>query len=137
MKRKIVILVLFLFAGFAFVNAQGGGGGFQRRTVEERVKMVHQKIDSAFKLDATNMAAVDSVFANYYRSQDKVREDMMAGGGQVDRQAMMEKMQPLMDDRDAKLKKALGDDKYKVWKEQIEPTMRRPGGGGGRGGNNR
>jgi hypothetical protein len=99
--------------------------------------MVHQKIDSAFKPEAKNMAEVDSIFANYYRSQDKVREDMMAGGGQVDRQAMMEKMQPLMDDRDAKLKKALGDDKYKVWKEQIEPTMRRPGGGGGRGGNNR
>ena len=135
MKRKIAILVLFLFAGFAFVNAQGGGGGFQRPTVEDRVKRVHQKIDSAFKLEATNMAEVDSVFANYYRSQDKVRDDMMAGGGQVDRQAMMEKMQPLMDDRDAKLKKSLGDDKFKVWKEQIEPTMRRGGGGGGRGGN--
>lgn len=133
MKRKIVILVLFLFAGFAYVNAQGGGG-FQRPTVEDRVKRVHEKIDSAFKLEAKNMAEVDSIFANYYRSQDKVREDMMAGGGQVDRQAMMEKMQPLMDDRDAKLKKSLGDDKYKVWKEQIEPTMRR-GGGGGRGNN--
>ena len=129
MKKQILILVLFLFAGFAFVNAQGGP---PRRTVEERVKMVHQKIDSAFKLEATNMAEVDSIFANFYRSQDKVREDMMSGGGQFDRQAMMEKMQPLMDDRDTKLKKALGDDKFKVWKEQIEPTMRR---GGGRGGN--
>ena len=29
---------------------------------------------------------------------------------------------------------ALGDDKFKIWKEQIESTMRR-GGGGGRGGN--
>jgi protein CpxP len=134
MKRKIAILILFLFAGFAYANAQGGGG-FQRRTVEERVKTVHEKIDSAFKLEAKNMAEVDSIFSNYYKSQDKVREDMMAGGGQVDRQAMMEKMQPLMDDRDAKLKKALGDDKFKTWKEQIEPTMRRPGGGGGRGNN--
>ena len=135
MKRKIAILILFLFTGFAFVNAQGGGGGPQRRTVEERVKMVHQKIDSAFKLEATNMAEVDSVFANYYRAQDKLREDMMSGGGQPDFQAMREKMQPLMDDRDVKLKAVLGDDKYKIWKEQIEPTMRRPGGGGGRGGN--
>lgn len=134
MKRKIAILILFLFTGFAFVNAQGGGGGGQRRTVEERVKMVHQKIDSAFKPEATNMAEVDSIFANYYRAQDKLREEMMSGGGQPDFQAMREKSQPLMDDRDAKLKAALGDDKYKIWKEQIEPTMRRPG-GGGRGGN--
>lgn len=133
MKRQIVILVLFLFTGFSYVNAQGGGGG-QRRTVEERVKMVHVKIDSAFKLDATKMAEVDSIFATAYRTQDKLREDMMSGGGQPDFQAMREKMQPIMDDRDAKLKKALGDDNFKIWKEQIEPSMRpqrRQGGGGG------
>lgn len=131
MKSKIVLLAVLLFAGFGFVNAQRFGGG-QRRTVEERVKMVHQKIDSAFKLDATKMAEADSVFANYYRSTDKLREEMMSGGGQPDMQAMREKMQPLMDDRDAKLKKVLGDDNFKIWKEQIEPSMRprRMGGGG-------
>ena len=131
MKRQIVILVLFLFTGFSYVNAQGGG---PRRTVEERVKMVHVKIDSAFKLDATKMAEVDTIFATAYRAQDKLREDMMSGGGQPDFQAMREKMQPVMDDRDAKLKKVLGDDNYKIWKEQIEPSMRpqrRQGGGGG------
>ena len=119
-----MILIVFLFTGFAFVNAQGGGFGGQRRTVEERVKMVHDKIDSAFKLELPKMAEVDSTFATFYRAQDKTREEMMSGGGQFDRQAMTEKMQPFMDDRDAKLKKLLGDDKYKIWKEQIEPAMR-------------
>ena len=123
MKRQIVMFVLLLLAGFGFINAQGGGGGFQRMTTEERVKRVHDKIDSAFKLGPTKMADVDSVFTNFYRTQSKIREEMMNGGGQPDRQAMNEKMKPVMDDRDAKLKTILGDDNYKIWKEQIEPTM--------------
>lgn len=129
MKRKVLMLFVIMLSGVLVTNAQ-----FQRRTVEERVKMVHTKIDSAFKLDAQKMADVDSIFSNFYRSQDKLREDMMNGG---DRQAMREKMQPLMEDRDSKLKAVLGDDNFKVWQEQIEPSMRpqRRGGGGG-GGNN-
>jgi hypothetical protein len=127
-------LVSFIFFIAVTVSrAQQGGGGPQRQTVEQRVASIHHRVYSAFKLEAKKLAEVDSIFANYYRASDKVRADMMAGGGQVDRQAMMEKMQPLTDDRDAKLKAALGDDKYKIWKEQIEPSMRRPGGGGGGG----
>ncbi len=129
MKRKGLMILTIMFAAVITANAQ-----FQQRTVEERVKMVHTKIDSAFKLGDTKMANVDSIFANYYRSQDKLREEMMNGG---DRQAMREKMQPLMDDRDGKLKAVLGDDNFKVWKEQIEPSMRPQRRGGGGGGNNR
>ena len=66
------------------MNAQGG---FQRRTVEERLQIVNQKLDSAFKLDKTKLTDADSAFANFYRATDKLREDMMSGGGQFDRQA--------------------------------------------------
>jgi hypothetical protein len=128
MKRKLLLSAAILFAGTLFVNAQGGGGGFQRRTVEERVLAIHQKMDSAFKFDAAKQAKIDSVFANFYRSTDKAREDLMAGGG--DRSAMREKMQPYMDSRDKDLQGLMGDDKYKIWKESIEPSMRRGGPGG-------
>src|SRR5262245_13643321 len=111
MKKKLLLFTAMLFAGTMFVNAQGGGG-FQRRTVEERVQTVHQKIDSAFKLDAARQAKVDTVFAIYYRATDKVREDLAASGG--DRSAMREKMQPYMDARDRDLQTLLGDDNFKV-----------------------
>ena len=130
MKKILLIAPMFLVVAIS-ASAQGGGN-FQRRTVEERVTMIHQKMDSAFKLDKAKLSDVDSAFANYYRASDKVREDMMSGGGQFDRQAMMEKMQPLMDDRDKKLKNVLTEDQYKTWKEVIEPSMR-PGGGRPRG----
>ena len=126
MKKMLFIAPMFLIIAIS-ASAQGGGG-FQRRTVEERVQMIHQKMDSAFKLDKTKAADVDSAFATYYRASDKAREEMMNGGGQFDRQAMMEKMQPLMDERDKKLQGILSADQYKTWKETIEPSMR----GGGR-----
>ncbi|HWC52852.1 MAG TPA: hypothetical protein VG676_04630 [Chitinophagaceae bacterium] len=129
MKRKAIMLLTVMFAAIITANAQ-----FQQRTVEERVKMVHTKIDSAFKLGDKKMADVDSIFSNFYRSQDKVRQDMMSGGDRPDFQAMREKMQPLTDERDNKLKAVLGDDNFKIWKEQIEPSMRpQRRGGGGRG----
>jgi periplasmic protein CpxP/Spy len=133
MKRRLILFTAIIFAGTLAVNAQGGGN-FPRRTVEERVKTVHEKMDSAFKLDAAKLTQADSVFANYYRSTDKLREELMAGGG--DRSAMREKMQPLTDARDKELKVVLGDDNFKKWKDEIEPSMRR-GGPGGPGGGNR
>jgi hypothetical protein len=128
MKKSIIITLLFIATGATALMAQGGGGGgFQQRTPEERLKIVHFKIDSAFKLAPDKMALVDSIFINSYRDSDKLRKEFMDSGNQ-DFAAMREKMQPINDSRDAKLKTALGDEMYKVWKEQIEPTMRRGGG---------
>ncbi|MEP6673520.1 MAG: hypothetical protein ABJA78_00130 [Ferruginibacter sp.] len=130
MKKQIVLTAIVAFLGFATVNAQG----FQRRTVEERVKAVHEKLDSAFKLDAAKMKEAEAIFTDYYKAQDKAREDAMAGGGQPDRDAMRAKNQELAGQRDDKLKKVLSEDQMKIWKDQIEPSMRpqrgnRPPGG--------
>lgn len=127
MKKRLMLAAALLVSGTLFVNAQGGGGGFQRRTVEERIAMIHHIMDSAFKFEAPRQAKIDSVFAGFYRSTDKAREELMAGGG--DRSAMREKMQPYMDARDKDLQGLMGDDKYKIWKEQIEPSLRRGPGG--------
>jgi len=131
MKLKHALLAVVLMSAALFAQAQAGG---QRRTVEERVKMVHEKIDSAFKLDADKLAKVDAAFTKYYKDQDKLREEMMSGGERPDFQAMREKMQPLTDARDKELKTILTDEQFKKWKEEIEPAMmpRRGGGGGNR-----
>lgn len=129
MKKSIFILALLL-AGAVTVMAQGGGNR-PRLTVEERVTRVHKAVDSAFKLEATKLAQSDSSFAKYYRAQDKLREEMTAGGGQPDFQAMREKMQPLIEERDKELKVIYGDELYKKWKEELEPALRPRGGPGG------
>lgn len=130
MKLKHVFIVVLIIAASNSVNAQGG----PRRTIEERVKAVHEKIDSAFKLEADKQAKVDTAFANYYRQQDKLREEMRSGGERPDFRAMREKMQPMIEARDKELKAILSEDQFKKWKEEIEPSMmqRRGGGGGNR-----
>ena len=122
------MLVSIIIAGA--VNAQGGG--FQRRTVEERVAIIHAKMDSAFKLEASKAAEVDAVFTTYYKDSDKAREELMAGGERPTREAAQAKMQPITEARDEKLKKILPEAQYEIWKKEIEPGMRpqRPGGGG-------
>ena len=86
-------------------------------------------MDSAFKLDKAKLTQVDSVFATYYRGTDKVREELMASGGDRStmRQQMQEKTQPLMDARDKELAAVLGADNFKIWKDAVEPTLRRGG----------
>lgn len=131
MKKTIFVLMFILTTSSMSVMAQGGGGG-QQRTPEERLKPVHFKIDSAFKLDAETMKKVDDVFLAAYKESDKMREEFMNSGSQ-DFQAIREKMKPINDARDEKLKPLLGEANYKIWKEAIEPTMggrRGPGGGG-------
>lgn len=125
-------LLLVAVIAFATVYAQPGGG-FQRKTVEERVAIVHAKMDSAFKLELAKAAEVDAIFTTYYKESDKAREEMMATGERPSREAMQAKMQPITEARDEKLKKALPEAQYEIWKKQIEPGMRpqRPSGGGG------
>jgi periplasmic protein CpxP/Spy len=140
MKKKTILLSLVLLCTSVAVMAQPGGGRGQRRTVEERVKMIHEKLDSAFSksIPADKFALVDSAFASFYRAQDKMREEMMAGGGPPDeaaREAMRAKMTELTVERDEKLQKVFTEAQYKKWKDEVEPALRpRRGPGGGPGG---
>ena len=126
MKKTIIAIMLVSCIGTFSTFAQGGGG-FQMPTPEERVKRVNFKMDSAFKLDETKMKQVEALYLDFYKQQDKVREEVMAGGG-GGFQAMQEAMKPYQEALDAKLKPILGDDNFKIWKEQMEPTLRRRGG---------
>jgi hypothetical protein len=126
MKKTIVAFMVIMLTGTISSFAQGDG---QRPTPEERVKRAHAKLDSAFKLDETKLKQIDALYLDYYQKQDKVREEVRAnGGGGGGGSVMQEKMKPFTDELDGKLKPILGDDNFKIWKEQVEPTLRRRGG---------
>ena len=130
MKIKNVLTLFILLISIVAVNAQGGN--FPQRTVEERVKTVHEKLDSAFKFDAPKQTKIDTVFAIYYRQQDKLREELRSGGERPDREMMRAKMQPAIDAREKELKILLTEEEYKKWKDEIEPSMMQRRGGGNR-----
>lgn len=133
---KKFFLMLLAASGLAtFASAQGGGGGF-RRTPEERAASIHQKLDSAFKLDAAKLAQLDTALVALYKAQDAKRQELMAGGGMPDRETMMAEMKKYTDAQDEMLKTVLSEEQFAIWKEKIQPSMRgpRPGGGGPPGG---
>lgn len=128
MKKTIVAIAVLMLAGAVSSFAQGG---FQMPSPEDRVKRVHAKVDSAFKLDEPKAKQIDDAYLELYKQQDKVRQELMdANGGNFQgmREQMQEKMKPYQEALDAKIKPVLGDDKFKIWKEQIEPTLRGRGG---------
>lgn len=136
MKQRILILLALLTGATTIAVAQGGGGGFQRRTPEERVATIHAKLDSAFKLEASKLTALDTALVALYRKQDQKMQEMFAGGpGSVDRETMMAERKKYTDAQDEMLKAVLTEEQYKIWKDSIEPAMRPRGFGGGGGGN--
>lgn len=132
MKKFFLLLAAVMLTGTIAVKAQGGG--MQRRTVEENVKMVMEKLGE-LKLDKDQTAKTDTTFTHYFKDRDKMFEEMRSNNG--DRSQMREKMTALMTDRDEQLKKIFTEAQYKKWKEEIEPSMRPQRGGGGPGGRQR
>jgi hypothetical protein len=138
--KKIFLFASLVMATMA-LQAQPGGGGMTRRTPEERAARVHQKLDSAFKLEATKLATLDSALITLYKAQDaKMQEIFQNSGG--DRDAMRETMtaerKKYADAEEEMIKAMLTEDQFKTWKDVILPAMRpqRPLGGGGPGGGN-
>ena len=116
MKIKLGLLIMFMFAGVIMANAQGGG---MRRTVEERTKRVVDTITTVLKLDNNQVTQSQTVFTDYYKESDKLRESMQQGAP-FDRT----QFQKLASDRDEKLKKFLSEEQFKKFKDDIEPALR-------------
>jgi protein CpxP len=130
---KKIIFACIAFTAITLSASAQGGGGFNRRTPEERAASIHEKIDSAFKLDADKMTKLDTAMVALFKAQDTKRQEMMAGG-MPDRETFMAEMKKFTDARDEILKALLTTDQFGIWKDKIEPSMRpqRPQGGGNR-----
>jgi hypothetical protein len=133
MKKQFLLLATALLVGITSMYAQRG---FQRQTPEERLKPIHEKIDSAFKLTAEKLAKVDSIFLESFKQQEAKMAELRSGGEMPDREAMMAMRQQLADERDNKLNAVLTEEQMKIWKNELEPSLRPQRGGGNRGGGN-
>ena len=131
--KKMSLLLLASFGLVITISAQPGGGGFQRRTPEERTASIHQKFDSAFHLDAATFSKMDTALVALFKAQDAKRQEMFSGGTMPDRETMMAEMKKFSDAQDEILKALLTQEQFDIWKEKIQPSMRpqRPPGGGG------
>ena len=132
MKQRILSLFILMFGSIIVSNAQPGGG-FQRQTPEQRVAAIHQKLDSAFKLDAAKFATLDTALTVLFRAQDTRMQELFSAAERPDRETMMAERKKYSDSRDEMIKAMLTEEQFKIWKDKIEPSMRpqRPQGSGG------
>ena len=132
--KKMIFLLLTAVSLSAVVYAQPGGG-FQRQTAEERVARLHQKLDSAFKLEPAKLATLDTALTVLYKKQDARMQEIFSSGERPDRETMMAERQKYTDAQEEILKAVLTAEQYAIWKEKIQPSMRpQRHGGGGQGG---
>ena len=135
MKRIMLLLVAIV----SFMATYAQGGGFQRQTPEQRVAAIHAKLDSAFKLEPSKLATLDTALTVLYKKQEEKMMEMFQSGNRPDRETMMAERKKYTDARDEMLKAVLTADQFVIWRDKIEPAMRpqRPQGGGpgGPGGN--
>ena len=128
--KKITITVLAIIALQFAVYAQPGGG-FQRRTPEEQVAAIHEKLDSAFKLEPAQFATLDTALTVLFKAQNTRMQEIFASGERPDRETMLAERKKYTDARDEMIKAVLTADQFTIWKETIEPSMRQQRGGGG------
>lgn len=122
-KLAITLVALFLLVGNV-VNAQ------QRvqRTPEERAKLQTEAMQKGLALTDEQTKKVLDLNLLLAKKMDSLRATMTPGG---DRTAMMEKMKPLNDLRDAKLKEILTKEqaeKYEANKAEYSGRRPRPEG---------
>ncbi|WP_109698933.1 hypothetical protein [Chitinophaga deserti] len=129
MKNRILLtLALIITMGLGAYAQQGGGQ--QRRTVEERVKMTLERLTTELQLSKEQVVKLDTLFTRSFKEQQKMREDAQASGNRPDR----ETFQKMSNERDEKVKAILTDDQFKKYKEQQEAMRQRGGNRGGGGG---
>lgn len=136
MKKTTLIIMLFFIVAFS-ASAQPGGG-FQRQTPEQRVAAIHQKLDSAFKLDPSKLSTLDTALTVLYKKQDAWMQEMFSSGERPDRETMMAERKKYTDARDEMIKMMVTEEQFAIWRDKIEPSMRpqRPPGAGGPGSGN-
>lgn len=116
MKTKITMLFAFILFAAATTFAQD----IRKRTVSERVKTTMDKISSPLKLDASQASRTDSVFAEFYQSQDKMMANAKTSGVRPDRNSF----EKILDARDEKLKVIFTADQYNNFKNEVENSLR-------------
>ncbi len=115
MKRKITVLLVMLFAIMVNTQAQGN-----RRTPEERAKMMAQRLTDSLKLTADQQKNVEAAYLESGQAMAKLREGLAPGT-----QPEKADMDKINNARDEKFKLTLTEAQYKRYKDELEPAMMR------------
>lgn len=131
--KKFIGCATLVLALFSFSSANAQGGGMRGDTAAMRQAMEARLAKMKTDLSLTDVQA-DSIKAISMEYMAKRRAMFMDPANQgMSREDRMAKMQPMMDEQNARIQAVLGPDlfkKYQDWQQANRPQ--RGGGGGGR-----
>jgi hypothetical protein len=134
-SKKMIACATLVIALFTASSAMAQGGGMRGDTAAMRQAMEARLAKMKTDLNLTQVQA-DSIKAISMEFQKKRREMMMDPANQgMSREDRMAKMQPMMDQQNARIQAVLGADLYKKYQDWQEANRPQRGGGGGGGGN--
>jgi len=119
MKTKLffTVIAVFLFGGTCF--SQQGNGGMKPPSLEERLKMIDEKICQPLQLDSTQKEKVATAFNDFFSEVEKLIDKSSNPPTRPDRS----KVDALAKIRDEKVKGVLSDEMYAKYLE-LEKTTR-------------
>jgi hypothetical protein len=122
MRSHIVVTTFFisLFSGICFAQPQPDGKRRKPPTIEERLKMVSEKICQPLKLDKNQTAKVSVAFKDFFNEMDKLIDFK----SNPPRMPEKSKIDALAKIRDNKVKKVIPEklfDKYLELEKSTRP----------------
>ncbi|WP_035672476.1 hypothetical protein [Flavobacterium sp. 83] len=123
MRTYIVISVFFisLFSGACFAQPQPDGKGRKPPTIEERLKMVNEKICQPLKLDKNQTAKVSAAFKDFFTEMEKL-VDFKSNPPSMPEKSKVDALAKI---RDNKVKKVIPENAFEKYIE-LEKTTRPP-----------
>ena len=126
MKKLIIFMIALLLLIGGTVNAQN-----QNRTPEERAQMQAERLKMQIERIKTTLTLTDeqtTKLTTIMAATAKINDSLRTANQGGDRAAMMEKMKPYSDARDAKIKAILTADQVTVFDEKKAElfSFRRP-----------
>jgi hypothetical protein len=114
--RVLTVLMLSLFVSATFAQQGQGQGQRQQRTPEETAKAETEWMVKELTLDKAMEQKVSELQLKYAKKQTEMRAAAVNTG---DREAMRASQQKLTTEKDAELKKLLGDAKFELYQKKV------------------
>ena len=122
--KSIIVITAFLtilFTGVSFAQPQADSKGRKPPIIEERLKMVNEKICQPLKLDKNQTAKMSVAFKDFFIEMDKLIDFK----SNPPRMPEKSKVDPLAKIRDNKVKKIISENLFDTYIE-LEKSTRPP-----------
>ena len=128
MKSKLTLALILCLALYLPTMGQGQGRGMRNMDPEQMAERQTNMMKEQLELTAEQLPKIEELNLKYAKKMGEVREEV----GE-DREAMREKIMPLMQEKDTELKKILTAEQWAKFEEERKERMKNRGSGRRRG----